>query len=192
LGTRGNFNFLKWDVSAFVLKYNNRFGTLLQTESNAVVYTYRTNIGNSITKGLELFLQGNWNLTKNSSITVFTSSTWMDGKYTSGNIKSGTNNVSIIGNKIESVPNIISRNGISFQYKQWSISSLYSYTSKTYADALNTEYPSLTGSIGLVPSYGIFDMNFTCKVSKFITLKGSLNNITNKNILLKDLYLIQE
>jgi Fe(3+) dicitrate transport protein len=185
LGIRGNYKFLKWDVTAFALKYNNRFGTILQSESNAVVYTYRTNIGNSMTKGLEVFLQGNWDLSKNSTLTLFSSSTWMDGKYTSGSVKSGNTNVSIIGNKIESVPEIISRNGITYQYKKWSFTSLYSYTSESYADALNTIKSSSTGAVGLVPAYGIWDLNFTCKVSKFITLKGSLNNVTDKHYFTK-------
>lgn len=184
-GTRGNYKFLKWDVSAFVLEYNNRFGTILHSESNAVVYTYRTNIGNSLTKGFEVFLQGSWDLSKNSSLTLFTSSTWMDGRYTNGSIKSGTINVSIIGNKIESVPELISRNGITYQYKKWSVTSLYSYTSKSFADALNTVNPSISGAVGLVPAYGIWDLNFTYKISKQITIKGSLNNLNNKQYFTK-------
>ena len=28
LGFRGNWKFLRWDINGFLLKYNNRFGTL--------------------------------------------------------------------------------------------------------------------------------------------------------------------
>ena len=49
IGFRGNWKFLRWDVTGFLLQYNNRFGTL--TEENAgVFYLYRTNIGNSLNK----------------------------------------------------------------------------------------------------------------------------------------------
>jgi Fe(3+) dicitrate transport protein len=37
----------------------------------------------------------------------------------------------------------------------------------------------------LVPAYGIWDLNFSCKVSKVITLKGSLNNATDKHYFTK-------
>jgi len=184
-GTRGNYKLLKWDISAFELQYNNRFGTILQSETNGTVYTYRTNIGNSRTRGVELFLQGNWDLSKHTSMTIFTSSTWMNGIYTSGFIKSGTKNINIAGNKIESVPELISRNGITIQHNKWSISTLYSFTSETYADALNTRNPSITGAVGLVPSYGLVDLNCTYKFSKLVTIKASLNNITDKKYFTK-------
>ncbi|MHA8109900.1 TonB-dependent receptor domain-containing protein [Aquirufa sp. A-Brett2-W8] len=185
IGTRGNFKFLKWDITAFALEYNNRFGTLLQIESNSQVYTYRTNTGNSMTKGLEIFLQGNWDVSKNSSITFFTSTTWMDGKFTSGNIKSGTSNVNIVGNKIESVPDIITRNGITLHHTKWSLTTLYSYTSETFADALNTVKPSTTGAVGIVPAYGLLDFNCTYKLSNQLTFKGSVNNLTDKQYFTK-------
>jgi hypothetical protein len=35
----------------------------------------------------------------------------MDGKYVSGEVKTGNANISVVGNKIESVPAVITRNG---------------------------------------------------------------------------------
>lgn len=184
-GTRGSYKFLKWDLTAFELQYNNRFGTLLQSETGGTVYTYRTNIGDSRTRGIELFLQGNWDLSNQTLMSIFTSSNWMDGKYTSGSVKSGTYNIPIKGNKIESVPEFISRSGITIQHNKWSISTLYSYTSETFADALNTRNPSITGAVGLVPSYGLLDLNYTYKFSKVVTIKASLNNITDNKYFTK-------
>lgn len=185
IGTRGNYKFLKWDITAFALQYNNRFGTILQTETNGSFYTYRTNIGNSLTKGLEVFVQGNWDLSRNVDLTLFTSTTLMDGKYTSGIIKSGSNNISIKGNKIESVPTVISRNGLTIQYQKFSFSALYSYTSETYADALNTKTPSANGAVGLVPSYGLLDINASLKISNQLTIKACLNNLTDNQYFTK-------
>lgn len=185
IGTRGNYKFLKWDITAFALQYNNRFGSTLQIDTNGSFYTYRTNIGNSFTRGLEIFIQGYWDLSKNLGLTIFTSTTWMDGKYTSGIIKSGNSNIDIDGNNIESVPAIISRNGLTIQYKKLSFSALYSYTSETYADALNTYTPSTNGAVGLVPSYGLLDINGSLKVSNQLTIKASVNNLTDNQYFTK-------
>lgn len=185
IGTRGNYKVLKWDITAFALQYNNRFGTILKTDTIGSPYTYRTNIGNSLTKGLELFVQGNWDLTKYIGLTIFTSSTLMDGQYTSGAIKSGNNNISIEGNKIESVPSIISRNGLTIQYKKFIFSALYCYTSETFADALNTKTPTANGAVGIVPAYGLLDLSSSFKISRHLTIKASLNNVTNKQYFTK-------
>jgi Fe(3+) dicitrate transport protein len=185
IGTRGNYKFLKWDITAFALQYNNRFGTILQTDSNGSFYTYRTNIGNSLTKGLEIFIQGNWDLSKYLGLTLFTSTTLMDGKYTSGIIKSGNSNIDIKDNKIESVPTIISRNGLTLQYRRLSFSVLYSFTSETNADALNTITPSTNGAVGLVPDYGLLDLNGSLKISNQLTIKASLNNVTDNQYFTK-------
>ncbi len=73
------------------------------------------------------------------------------------------------GNKVESAPDFISRNGASVRYKKASFSVLYSYTSKTFADALNTVEPlKTTGAVGLVPSYGLLDLNAALRLSKNI------------------------
>ena len=185
LGFRGNWEFLKWDVTGFLLQYNNRFGTLAQTDANGQFYTYRTNIGNALTKGFEIFVQGNWALNNKTELSVFTSTSIMDGKYKAGNVKSGTKNINIEGKKIESVANVISRNGCTVRYRKFSLSGLYSFTGETFADALNTVTPTANGAVGLVPSYGIFDLNTTIKISDKLEIKGSLNNLTNNQYFTK-------
>jgi Fe(3+) dicitrate transport protein len=185
LGFRGNWKSLKYDITGFLLQYNNRFGTLALTDDAGVFYTYRTNIGNSLTKGIELFIEKNWALNTKTELSLFTSTSFMDGRYTSGNVKSGTTNVNIEGNKIESVPNIISRNGVTIRYWRVSLSGLYSYTSESFADALNTETPTANGAVGLVPSYGVFDLNSTIKITNKFEIKAGLNNIFDKQYFTK-------
>lgn len=185
IGFRGNLKSLKWDITGFLLQYNDRFGTLALTDDAGAFYTYRTNIGNSLTKGVEIFVEKNWNINTKTEISVFTSTSFMDGRYTTGNIKSGNSNVSLKGNKIESVPTLISRNGVTIRLKSLSISGLYSYTEKSFADALNTETPSSNGAVGLVPSYGIFDLNSTIKITNKFEIKASINNIFDKQYFTK-------
>ncbi|RDC61650.1 TonB-dependent receptor family protein [Adhaeribacter pallidiroseus] len=57
MGYRGEQAGLKWDVSLFQLRYNNRLGSLNQSDEAGNFYLYRTNIGNSVTNGVELFVE---------------------------------------------------------------------------------------------------------------------------------------
>ncbi len=181
IGFRGNWKFLRWDMSLFTLRMNNRFGTLTQTNETAVFYTYRTNIGNSLTKGIELFVQADWLINHKSGISVFTSTAFMDARYLEGKVKSGNSNIDIHNNKVETVPNCITRNGIVYKYRKFSASFLYSYTAKTFADALNTVQPvKSTGAVGLVPAYGLLDMNLSLRITNTAEVKLSINNLANK------------
>ena len=186
LGFRGNWKFLRWDVNVFVLQFNNRFGTLARTDNAGNFYTYRTNIGNSLTKGLELFIQADWVLSNKTGLSLFTSTAYMHARYTKAIIKSGNNNVDVSGNKVESAPDFISRNGIVFRYRGFALSALYSYTGKTFADALNTVQPlKTTGAVGLVPAYGLLDMNISLRLTGNIEIRASISNITDQQYFTK-------
>jgi len=186
IGFRGNKKFIRWDVSAFYLRYDNRFGALAETDSLGVFYTYRTNIGNSITKGLEVFLQADWVLAYQIGLSVFTSTAIMDAHYVDASVKSGSANINIDGNKVETVPGIISRNGASIRIGKFSYSVLYSFTGESFADALNTVEPlKTTGAVGLVPSYGLIDMNVSYRFSKNIEARVNASNLTDKQYFTK-------
>lgn len=185
-GVRGKWSVLKWDVSAFLLKYDNRFGSLSQTDENGAFYTYRTNIGNSFTKGLEIFVQSDWFISNKIGLTVFTSTSFMHARYKNAVVKSGSINIRVDGNKVESAPELITRNGATLKYRRISLSALYSYTSETFADALNTVTPPpSTGAVGLVPSYGLLDINASFRILRNIDLRINLNNVTNKQYFTK-------
>lgn len=185
IGFRGNWKFLNWDVTGYLLQYNNRFGTLAKTNLNGDFYTFKTNIGNSLTKGLEVFVQGNWIIGNQALITVFSSSAFMDSRYTRGSVKMDNNNINIKGNKVESAPDVISRNGATYRFRRLSLSVLYSYTAQSYADALNTLIPSATGATGVVPAYGLFDFSSTVRISENVEVRINVNNVTNKKYFTK-------
>lgn len=190
-GTQGNF---RWDVGLFQLRYDNRLGTLEVPDQNSgLTYIYRTNIGNSVTNGAEIFIEYTQRLAGRVSMSLFTSTALFDGHYTSAQVKSGKNaggstqseNVDVSGNKIETVPAVITRNGVTMRYQKASVSFLYSYTAKSYADPLNTETPSATGAVGVVPAYGILDINATCRLSSNLMIRANLNNVTNEQYFTK-------
>lgn len=186
LGFRGNRKFLRWDVNVFILQFNNRFGTLARTDNAGNFYTYRTNIGNSFTKGLELFVQADWMIGSKAGLTLFTSTAFMHARYTKGMIKSGNNNLDVTGNKVESAPDFISRNGIVFKFRKFVLSALYSYTGETFADALNTFQPlKSTGAVGVVPAYGLLDINASIRVTANIEARVSISNVTDEQYFTK-------
>ncbi|MDB5210069.1 MAG: TonB-dependent receptor [Sediminibacterium sp.] len=186
IGFRGNWLFLKWDVTAFLLEENNRFGTLAQSDASGTLYTYRTNIGNSLNKGIEMFIQGEWQLNKTTSLSLFTSTAFMRARYKKAIVKSGNDNLDIKGNKVESAPDLTTRNGITLRTGKLSLSALYSYTSSTFADALNIVVPpASTGAVGLVPAYGLLDMNAGIYFLKTLELKISISNLANKQYFTK-------
>lgn len=186
LGFRGNWRFLRWDISGFLLQYDNRFGTLAGTDANGNFYTYRTNIGNSMTKGLEVLVQGDWILADKVGLSVFTSTAFVHARYTDAVVKSGNNNLDIRGNKVESAPDLITRNGVSVRYSRVSLAVLYSYTSSSFADPLNTVAPlKTTGAVGLVPAYGVLDMSASVRLTKNLEFKFNANNLANAHYFTK-------
>lgn len=185
-GVRGKlFRRLQYDVSLFTLLYNNRMGTLVLQDNTGQPYTYKTNIGNSRTTGVEFFIQYKFPVTTNLYAGIFTSTSYMNGEYISGEVSTGTTNKSITGNKIESVPNWISRNGFEVLYKGFSCTLLYNYTSASFSDAINTQQAPATGARGIVPSYSLWDFNSTIKTNSVFSVRAGVNNIFNKQYFTK-------
>ncbi len=184
-GFRGQSGALSWDVSAFSLVYKNRMGTSAQFDG-ANFYNLRTNIGDSETHGVEVFLQYGFQVTGTVRATVFTSTAWMEGTYDdNAMVRVGQTNVSVAGNKVQSVPSLISRNGLTVTWGRLSTTLLYSYTDDSYADALNTVIPSANGAVGLVPGYGIFDLSAVYQINENFSLRGSINNLADEQYFTK-------
>ncbi len=184
-GYKANFENLRLELTYFQLLYKNRLGTLAQTDENGAFQIFRTNIGDSFTKGLEMFAEYYVRINEKANFSIFSSTSLMEARYLDAQIRSGEKNVSIKGNFVESTPQVISRNGLTFRFRKLSVTSLFSYTAKSYADAFNTEKPSANGSIGLVPAYGILDFNATYRISSKLLLKFNLNNATDKQYFTK-------
>jgi Fe(3+) dicitrate transport protein len=185
LGFRGKWKSLKWDLTGFQVQYNKRLGSIAQTDTAGNLIIYRTNIGNSRTSGLELFLQADFEMGRKTIVSIFTSTSYMDAIYKDAKIRSGNNNVDIDGNKVESVPNWISRNGVTIKRSAFTLSALLSYTSESFADALNTVEPPASGATGIVPSYSILDFNLAVRLTDFVKLQINANNILDEQYFTK-------
>ncbi len=170
---------LFFDVSYFQIQYNNRIGSLVLPGANGQNYVFKTNVGNSITNGLEVYGEAKLIRTNKNQLSFFTATSYFDAYYQKGNVVINGENKNIDGNRLETVPRWISRNGLRFQYKILSTTFQYSYVAESFSDALNTVTPSIDGSKGLVPAYSLFDLNFSILFSQHYTLKFGINNLTN-------------
>jgi Fe(3+) dicitrate transport protein len=185
LGFNGRFSdWLKYDVTLFRVLYQNKLGNLLLSE-NGADYIYKTNIGDSQTNGVELFVEGFPVRTRTLLVSVFTSTSLMKATYINAVIASGNENRDISGNEVESVPRIITRNGLNVAWKTARMSLLYSYVAKSFSDPLNVEIPTSNGARGVVPAYGLLDLNFSLRLPPHFLVRAGVNNLFNSQYFTK-------
>jgi len=174
LGYRGKIkSFLQFDVSVYYLSYQNRIGTI--TPAGA---TYRliTNVGNSISKGFEGFVEFNpikaFAPSNTTDVLVFASYSYTDARYSNDHKDAATK-----GKQVENAPRNILRFGISAGYKSFLLTGQVSYSDKTFSDANNTVTPTANAQNGLIPSYTVTDLTATYKLSKDLSIKSGINNL---------------
>lgn len=185
IGYRGNQSGFAWDITFFELLYLNRLGTIATLDPAGNLITRKTNIGNSRTSGIEFFLQKDFYPSQKTVISFFTASSWMSAYYESAKIRLGTENVDISGNRVESTPTWISRIGGTIKHLNLSGTALWSYTSESYADALNSRTPNPTGSTGLVPEYSLLDLSGSIRLNHQYKISLNVNNVFNKHYFTK-------
>ncbi len=186
IGISGNLKErLFFDVSYFQILYNNRIGNLVLPDANGQNYVFKTNVGNSLTNGLEVYGEAKFIKNHKNQLSFFTATSYFDATYLKGNVVISGKNKSIEGNRLETVPRWISRNGWRFQHKILSATLQYSYVAESFSDAINTVTPSIDGAKGLVPAYSLIDLNFSMRFSKHYTLKFGINNLTNEQYFTK-------
>jgi hypothetical protein len=162
--------------------------------SDAVKISYSsivTNIGNSGTNGIEVFIQYKFPVTNNLFAGLFTSTSYMDAKYITGQVSTGIANKSIVGNKMEAVPEWISRNGLDILCQGFSCTILYSYTLSTFSDALNTVTPPANGAVGFTPAYSLWDFNASLRINPVLQCGQASIIFSTSNILQSDQHSIQ-
>jgi Fe(3+) dicitrate transport protein len=187
LGYRGKIkDYLFFDVSGFILQYNNRIGVIAQQKVDGSFYNFRTNVGNSRSKGVEALLEFSptkvW--MKNSTIghlTLFSSIAIIQARYANFNVitRQGIQLVetSLHNKKVENAPNNIIRTGITYTKKAFTFTTQYSYVSEAFSDANNTVTPTANGVNGLIPSYKLVDISGTYKFSEMFFVKSGINNV---------------
>lgn len=173
LGYRGTVkNYLNFDIGLFYLAYNQRVGTVLVNPGTVNEYTLRTNVANSIHKGLESYVEFNvlkyLNNHSTSGLSIFNSLAFIDAKYTSGEFK---------GNRVEAASKYINRVGITYTDKIFSGTMQMNNNGDAFGDATNA-WKSDDPVAGYIPAYTVFDVSMTYRISRY-SFKAGINNFTN-------------
>ena len=175
-GARGTFKkVLSYDVGVFYLSYEDRLGVILREVSDIQQERFRGNIGDAITYGIESFL--NWNLWNTISdnrdfrLALFSNLAITDSEYTA----SEENNVE--GNKVEFIPKFNLKAGINFGYKNFLGAAQYTYLSKQFTDATNSErdFTSQSGIVGEIPAYDVVDISLSYTY-QWLRIETGINN----------------
>lgn len=185
-GMSGKFGSrLNFDLSYFRILYNDRIGTQAMEDPDGTAFFLKTNVGNTLTDGFELYVEGRlFSDNSTANMSLFTASSWMDGRYVKGTVVVSGENTDLTGNDLESVPTWISRNGLNFSWKGLLATVQYSYVSESFADALNTVNPSANGARGLVPAYGLWDAYVSWRSGRYLVRFG-VNNISDEQYFTK-------
>jgi len=189
LGYRAKIkNYLNFDANVYYLNYGNRIGTIVQLRPDLTSYNLRTNVGNSISKGIEALVEFNFMqaglLTKNfGEISFFTSYSYNSSLYDNfivitKNADNTLKETNLKNKKVENAPEHILRSGLTYFYKSFSLTTQLSYVSSTFADATNTIQPNATATVGLIPAYTVIDFAASYRY-KVYSFKAGLNNVTN-------------
>ena len=176
LGYRGTVkNYLNFDMGVFYMAYNNRIGVVLQQDPlTGNDYSFRTNIANSVHKGIESYIELNIlkaiNQTSIYGLSIFNSFAYIDARYTSGEFKD---------KRVEAAAKTINRVGLIFSNKHFSSTFQVNTVGDAYGDASNVA-TSDDPIAGYIPAYTVLDLSATYKIKNF-ALKIGANNLTGKS-----------
>ncbi|SDX07169.1 TonB-dependent receptor [Aequorivita viscosa] len=177
IGARGRFGkYVSYDVGAFFLSYKDRLGVIVREVSDIQEERFRGNIGDAITYGFESFVD--WNILETFSIdrsfrlNYFANLALTNSEYTS------SEETNVKGKKVEFIPAVNLKTGLGFGYKDFLGSLQYTYLSKQFTDATNSErdFESQSGIIGEIPAYGIMDLSVSYTIGHF-KIESGLNNV---------------
>ncbi len=174
-----------YSLTLFQILYMNRLGSVIIDDGTGKSLIYKTNTGNSLTRGVELYTEYQYPLSNHAVISAFTSTSYFDAFYKKGNVILGNNNTDITGHKLEAVPTWISRNGIKLAFQRLTFSTQLTYVNGSFSDALNTVRPSSNGAKGYVPAYTLMDLAISYRLNRSLRLNFGMNNIFDKQYFTK-------
>lgn len=175
-GWRGTLSqAFKVDLGLFYLSYRDRIGTRSGTDASGAEFTQTTNIGNSVHRGAEAYIEFDPLAVRGHSapygnLDLFTSLAYVDARYVSGEFK---------GNRVEQAPRIVGRVGLTYGLGGFSSTLQASHTSKTYGDANNSIQSTDDAVAGLVPSYTVLDYAGQLAIGPAYQISFGIDNVAN-------------
>ena len=189
LGYRGSWtSALQFDLGYFHLHYADRIGTIAQLEPNGRIAQFRTNLGTSISRGFEGYVEVDpitalFESSRVGYLHLFASLAFVDATYGDFEVTSVSNGQiqtrNLKGNQVENAPRKINRFGATYSYNTFSMTWQLSDIGEAYADASNTVAPNAAATVGLIPAYQVQDLSASWNFWKQHSVKAGVNNLTD-------------
>lgn len=178
VGVRGNVKqVFNYDISIFLMSYKNRIGSVLKVDSALFnLYRFRTNISDSRNYGVESFVELDvWKLIRGTaakaSLSVFSNVALLDARYINSTQPAFENK------KVELVPSLFMKTGVTFKREKFKITYQYAYTSEQFTDATNATFTSNAVN-GIIPAYYVMDLSVEYSFKR-LTFSSGINNLSN-------------
>uniref|UniRef100_UPI004047AD6C TonB-dependent receptor domain-containing protein n=1 Tax=Algoriphagus sp. TaxID=1872435 RepID=UPI004047AD6C len=189
LGYRGSWTpALQFDLSYFHLNYADRIGTIAQLDPNGRISQFRTNLGTSISRGFEGYVEVDpitalFKSSRVGYIHLFASLAFVDATYGDFEVTFVSNGQiqarNLEGNQVENAPRKINRFGATYSYNRFSMTWQLSDIGEAYSDASNTVAPNAAATVGLIPAYRVQDLSASWNFWKQHSIKAGVNNLTD-------------
>ncbi len=189
LGYRGNWTpALKFDLSYFHLLYADRIGTIAQKSPSKSIYQFRTNLGNSISRGFEGFVEFDpitaiFESSRVGYLHLFASLAFVDATYGDFDVTTVSNGQlqirNLEGNRVENAPRKINRFGATYTLNSFTMTWQLSDIGEAFSDASNTVAPNAAATVGLIPAYQVQDLSASWTFWKQHSVKAGVNNLTD-------------
>ncbi|AQG81577.1 TonB-dependent receptor [Spirosoma montaniterrae] len=188
-GLRGAVGkYLNFDIGYFHLNYNDRIGTLTLLNAANRPYQLRTNVGRSVSQGVEAYVEFDpvvafAGRSKVGYLSLFASVGYTDARYRSLRTSTVANGqvteISLGDRRVENAPELISRFGANYTYKTLTVTALLNRVGMAYSDANNTITPSANAQTGVIPAYQVVDLSASFDLKKRYTFRAGVNNLTD-------------
>lgn len=177
-GARGTLGGVSFDAGVFQMHYGDRYGAVVRADDvSGESYVFRTNVGTTRTRGVELRLDAPLARTDRVALGAFAAGSWFDATYRAGTVTDGGVDRPLRGNRVEGVPEWIARGGLTAAGGRWSLTALASHVAESFADPLNTVAPTPNGARGLVPGYTLLDLNGGVDVARWLRVGAGVSNV---------------
>lgn len=188
-GLRGAYRkFLTYDLGVYYLNYDNRIGNLTRLGEANRPFQYRTNLGRSVSKGVEAYVEVDpvvalAGRSKVGYVSVFASLGFTDARYLNLPTATVTNGQLVEGNLqnkfVENAPQFIGRFGLNYTYRTFTLTALLNRVGNAYSDANNTEIATANAQTGPIPAYQVMDVSTSLRMNRY-SLKAGINNLTDE------------
>ncbi|KAB2805377.1 TonB-dependent receptor [Phaeocystidibacter luteus] len=165
-----------YDVSAFLLNYDNRIGEVAQFDTSTFrIVSYRTNIGQALIYGLESYTSYTYLYRPEQRISsnIFLNASFVNSVY----LKSALPQVE--GNQVEFAPHINIKTGIEGTWKTWRGRLQLTYLSDQFTDAANDIDGGAPAVTGLIPAFMVMDFGLSYSAGRW-QFETGVNNLMNE------------